>query len=124
VKPVAAGSGTRDGAAPAAAILPVPVGATREMVISGDRIYHGEKGGASCTGCHGTYGTGTPLGPNVTDATWLWGNGSYDSIRSTIQSGVLKPKLFRNPMPPMGGAQLSREEVAALAAYVWGLSHR
>ena len=33
--------------------LPVPAGATPEMVALGDRIYHGQVGGASCTGCHG-----------------------------------------------------------------------
>jgi mono/diheme cytochrome c family protein len=27
-------------------------------------------------------------------------------------------------MPPLGGAQLSPEQVKALAAYVWGLGHR
>ena len=124
VKPAEAGSSAHNGAAPVAANLPVPVGATREMVLLGDRIYHGQKGGASCTGCHGLYGTGTPLGPSVSDATWLWGNGSYESIRLTIQAGVPLPKAYRNPMPPMGGAQLSQEEVAALAAYVWALGHR
>ncbi len=33
--------------------LPVPPGATQAMVALGDRIYHGEVGGATCTGCHG-----------------------------------------------------------------------
>jgi hypothetical protein len=27
-------------------------------------------------------------------------------------------------MPPMGGAQLTPDQVSALAAYVWSLSHR
>jgi mono/diheme cytochrome c family protein len=27
-------------------------------------------------------------------------------------------------MPPKGGAQLTPEQVSAVAAYVWGLSHR
>jgi hypothetical protein len=27
-------------------------------------------------------------------------------------------------MPPMGGAQLSPSEVAAVTSYVWALSHR
>jgi len=26
-------------------------------------------------------------------------------------------------MPPMGGAQLTPEQVSALAAYVWAISH-
>jgi mono/diheme cytochrome c family protein len=27
-------------------------------------------------------------------------------------------------MPPMGGAQLTPEQVSAVAAYVWSLSHQ
>jgi hypothetical protein len=27
-------------------------------------------------------------------------------------------------MPPMGGSQLTDGEVSAVAAYIWGLSHR
>ena len=33
--------------------LSAPAGATQEMVALGDRIYHGQVGGASCAGCHG-----------------------------------------------------------------------
>jgi mono/diheme cytochrome c family protein len=51
------------------------------------------------------------------------GDGSYAGIAKTITSGVPQPKEYRSPMPPMGGAQLSAEQVSALAAYVWGLSH-
>jgi transposase len=44
---------------PGQAALPVPEGATREMVVLGQRIYHGQVGGAACTGCHGESGEGT-----------------------------------------------------------------
>jgi len=101
---------------------PVPPGATPEMVALGNRIYHGQVGGASCTGCHGSGGTGTPLGPDLTDKTWLWSDGSYPGIAKTITDGVMQPKQYRSPMPPMGGAQLTDEQVQALASYVWGLS--
>ena len=101
----------------------VPLGATQEMVALGDRIYHGQVGGATCTGCHGAGGKGTPLGPDLTDTKWLWGDGSYAGIAKTITSGVPQPKEYRSPMPPMGGAQLTAEQVSAVAAYVWGLSH-
>jgi glucose/arabinose dehydrogenase/mono/diheme cytochrome c family protein len=112
------------GAAAAAATLPVPAGATREMVELGDRVYHGQVGGATCTGCHGANATGTTLGPDLTDTQWLWGDGSYASIQKTITAGVPQPKQYRSPMPPMGGAQLTSDQVSALAAYIWGLSHR
>jgi glucose/arabinose dehydrogenase/mono/diheme cytochrome c family protein len=103
--------------------LPVPKGATREMVALGDRIYHGQVAGAGCTGCHGANGAGSPLGPNLTDKKWLWSDGSYDGILKTIREGVAQPKKYRSPMPPMGGAQLSQEQLKAVAAYIWALSH-
>jgi mono/diheme cytochrome c family protein len=64
------------------------------------------------------------VGPDLTGKRWLWGDGSYKGIAATITRGVPAPKNYRSPMPAMGGAQLSPEQVSALAAYVWGLSHR
>lgn len=93
------------------------------MVILGDRIYHGQEGGAACVGCHGARGTGSPLGPALTGKKWLWSDGSYAGILKTIQEGVMHPKEYRSPMPPLGGAQLSPDQLSALAAYVWALSH-
>jgi mono/diheme cytochrome c family protein len=94
------------------------------MVALGERIYHGQVGGAACTGCHGSNGRGAPLGPDLTDTKWLWSDGSYAAIEKTITTGVSAPKEYRSPMPPMGGAQLTSEQVSAVAAYVWSLSHR
>jgi glucose/arabinose dehydrogenase/mono/diheme cytochrome c family protein len=112
------------GNAAATAGLAVPAGATPQMVALGDRIFHGQVGGATCTGCHGADAKGTPLGPNLTGTQWLWGDGSYASIAKTIVNGVPQPKQYRSPMPPMGGAQLTPEQVSAVAAYIWALSHR
>ena len=106
-----------------AAALPVPAGATRAQVALGDRIYHGAVGGAPCTGCHGSDAAGSPLGPSLKTHAWLWSDGSLEGIRRTITDGVAAPKQYRSPMPPMGGAQLSPEQVSAVAAYVWALSH-
>jgi glucose/arabinose dehydrogenase/mono/diheme cytochrome c family protein len=115
--------GTHPNAGATANNIPVPQGATRQMVLFGERIYRGQVGGAACTGCHGDSGQGTPLGPDLTGKKWLWSDGSYAGIAKTITEGVSQPKQFRSPMPPMGGAQLTRDQVSALAAYVWGLSH-
>jgi glucose/arabinose dehydrogenase/mono/diheme cytochrome c family protein len=112
------------GAASETASLPVAAGATKEMVALGDRIYHGQVGGATCTGCHGANAKGTPLGPDLTSSHWLWGDGSYPAIAKIITAGVPQPKQYRSPMPPMGGSQLTPDQVSALAAYIWGLSHR
>jgi mono/diheme cytochrome c family protein len=107
-----------------AASLPIPVGATKQMVALGERIFHGQVGAATCTGCHGAGATGTPLGPDLTHTHWLWGDGSYAAITKTIVDGVPQPKQYRSAMPPMGGAQLTPQQVSAVAAYIWGLSHR
>jgi glucose/arabinose dehydrogenase/mono/diheme cytochrome c family protein len=118
--------GTHPDAGSAAATdkLPVPPGATRAMVALGQSVFHGQVGGATCTGCHGQNGTGTPLGPDLTDPVRLWSDGSYAGIEKTITDGVPQPKMFRSPMPPLGGAQLTSDQVSAVAAYVWSLSHR
>jgi glucose/arabinose dehydrogenase len=115
--------GTHPDAGAAASNFPVPEGATREMVALGERVYRGQVGGAACTGCHGDSGQGTPLGPDLLGKKWLWSDGSYPGIKKTITEGVSQPKQYRSPMPPMGGAQLLPEQVSAVAAYVWALSH-
>ena len=115
-----------DAGAAATGNLPVPRGATREMVALGGRIYHGQVGGAACTGCHGDSAEGTTLAPALTgkNKKWLWSDGSYAGIAKTITEGVPQPKEFRSPMPPMGGAQLTPDQVSALAAYIWSLNHQ
>jgi len=80
-------------------------------------------GGAPCAGCHGASAKGTPLGPDLTANKWLWSDGSYSGITKTITDGVQQPKQYRSPMPPMGGAQLTPDQLSAVAAYVWALSH-
>jgi len=104
--------------------VPVPQGATPEMVALGERIYRGQVGQAACTGCHGDSGQGSPLGPPLTGQKWLWSDGSWAGIAKSIADGVPKPKNYRSPMPGNGGAQLTADQVSALAAYVWSLSHR
>jgi mono/diheme cytochrome c family protein len=36
---------------------------------------------------------------------------------------VVAQKQHPSPMPPMGGAQLTEEQVRALAAYIYSISH-
>lgn len=85
---------------------------------------HGEVGGAACAGCHCANATGTTLGPDLTSTDWLWGDGGHDAITRTIAKGVLKPRKFRSHMPPMGVAQLSSDQVSAVASCIWALSDR
>jgi glucose/arabinose dehydrogenase/mono/diheme cytochrome c family protein len=111
-------------AAPALASLPIPPGSTAAQVALGARVFHGQAGGGTCEGCHGSNALGTPLAPGLTRGKWLWGDGSLASIMKTIIDGVPDPKDYRSPMPPKGGAQLSNSDVSAVAAYVWALGHQ
>lgn len=114
--------GTQSGADRDADSLAIPDGATRDVVVLGDKIFHGQIGGATCTGCHGANGTGSPLGPDLTRNQWFWSDGSDAGIAATIRVGVMQPRNYRSAMPPMGGTQLTVQQVSAVAAYVWALS--
>ncbi|HET6377593.1 MAG TPA: c-type cytochrome [Methylocella sp.] len=116
-------AGTDGGTEPGNANLQVPRGMKPEQVALGRRIFQGEIAGAACTGCHGLDGKGSPLGPDLTSGKWLWGDGSLKAITAAIADGIPQPKEHPGVMPPMGGAQLSPEELAAVAAYVWALGH-
>ena len=106
------------------ASLPVPPGATSEQLALGMNIFHGKVAGATCAGCHGANGIGAPIGPDLTSGTWLWGDGSLQSITDTIRNGVLQPKRHPGAMPPFGGVPLSDSDLAAVAAYVWAIGHQ
>jgi mono/diheme cytochrome c family protein len=98
---------------------------TPRMISQGDSIFHGKAGGAICFTCHGADAKGVPgLGPNLTDAKWLHGDGSFGFIVTLVEKGVPKPKEAAAPMPPKGGANLNAGQTRAVAAYVFSLSHR
>jgi mono/diheme cytochrome c family protein len=106
-----------------AAGLSPPPGATPEMVSLGFHLFRGEAGGGTCYTCHGADAKGTPLAPDLTDDKWLWSDGSWQAIIKTITDGVPHPKEHHSQMPPKGGTQFTPEQAAAVAAYVWALSH-
>jgi glucose/arabinose dehydrogenase/mono/diheme cytochrome c family protein len=108
----------------AGAKLVPPPEATQSQVDLGQKIFSGELAGATCAGCHGAGGIGTPVGPNLTSGKWLWGDGSLASITDTITNGVPEPKQHPGAMPPMGGVTLSKEDLGAVAAYVWAIGHK
>jgi mono/diheme cytochrome c family protein len=119
-----AGAGADTGAAPAdtgGAGGAAGAGGSKQLTALGDSIFHGQVGGATCYVCHGQDAKGTGVGPNLTDAEWLNTDGTLAGITGTIQSGVAKPKKAPAPMPPMGGASLSPDQVKAVAAYVHSL---
>lgn len=103
--------------------LTPPPGGTQAQIDLGAKIFAGEIAGATCAGCHGSGGIGSPVGPNLTTGKWLWGDGSLASLTKTIAEGVAEPKQHPGAMPPMGGVELSKDQLDAVAAYVWALGH-
>ena len=98
-----------------------PAGVTPAAIAQGDSIFHKD---GLCYACHGTNAQGS-VGPNLTDAEWLHGDGSYDFIVATVTSGVPAEKAKKGiPMPPKGGSSINEEQVKAVAAYVYSLSHK
>ena len=109
------------GAAVATASLPVPNGATKEMIALGDRIYHGQVGGATCTGCHGATRRARLWVPTLPTPNGYGAMAATRAIAKTIAAGVPQPKQYRSPMPPMGGAQLTPDQVSAVGGLHLGL---
>jgi glucose/arabinose dehydrogenase len=103
--------------------LPTPPGATQEQVSLGNRIFHGEAANGACSGCHGSDAGGSPVGPPLNTGHWLWSDGSLASLSAIIEKGVSEPRRYQGVMPPMGGSPLSNQELAAVSAYVWAISH-
>src|SRR3990170_4209959 len=85
-----------------------PAGVTPAAIAKGDTIFH--KTGL-CYACHGSNAEGA-VGPNLADAEWLHGDGSYDMIVATVTAGVPAEKAKKGiQMPPKGGSSISEEEV-------------
>lgn len=105
-----------EGERPDAASLPVPPGATREQVLLGDRIFHGEAANGKCHNCHGWDAKGTGTGNDLTLGMWVWGDGSMRMIKAVIVNNM---KIA----PGMDG-DLTDDDVDAVVAYVWAIGHQ
>jgi mono/diheme cytochrome c family protein len=97
----------------------LPEGVTMDMVTAGSQIFNQQ----ICFTCHGINGAGTPLGPPLNDQTWINIDGEYTSIQEVVRTGVPQPKEFTaSSMPAMGGLQLTDQQIAEVAAYVYSIS--
>ncbi len=67
-----------------------------------------------CAACHGVQGEGQ-IGPNLTDAYWLHGNGSLLALLKTISEGVPE-----KGMPPWS-TMLKPAEITAVTAFTKSL---
>lgn len=100
--------------------MDLPEGVTQEQFTQGRQLFTGQGG---CHACHGPQATGTQLAPDLTDDEWINLSGpDMNSVVQLIKSGVPQPVEHPGPMPPMGGANLTDEQVEALAAYVIGIA--
>jgi mono/diheme cytochrome c family protein len=111
---------------PAAAEAPVPAidptrlpeGVTRQMVSEGAQLYRG----SVCVPCHGSQGEGTAVGPALDDPDWINISHDYEEIVRIIEMGVPSPQEYPAPMPRMGGAHFTQDQLRAIGAYVFALA--
>jgi cytochrome c5 len=100
---------------------PLPAGMTTQMLVDGDRLFHGRGG---CFACHGAEAQGLPAaGDGITSALY-YARHEWKSIDSLITTGI-PDVLTRSPiaMPARGArGDLTAEEIRHLAAYVWAIS--
>ena len=107
-------------ATPARAQSEQPQGVTQELIDKGNEIFHKD---GLCYACHGADAKGM-VGPNLTDDVWIHSKGSYDEIVAQVMKGITKEESKSGVvMPPKGGSSISDDDVKAVAAYVWSLSH-
>ena len=95
-----------------------PQGATAEDVTAGQQIFAST---GNCYTCHGPDAKGTQLAPNLTDSEWINVDGTFSGIQNVVRTGVATPKQHPAPMPAMGGASLTDDQVRQVSAYVWSL---
>ena len=99
----------------------LPDGVTTAMISSGGELFRTD---ALCHACHGGDGAGIAnLGSDLTDTEWTHVDGSYIRIVVLVTDGVTAEESSTGiPMPPRAGANLTDDQVRAVAAYVWTLS--
>lgn len=95
---------------------------TPQLVALGDSIFKGQAAAGICYTCHGPDAKGTALAPNLTDSTWLNGDGSLTMIANVVRQGVPTPKQHPAAMPPFGQT-FTPQQVDAVSAYVYSLTH-
>lgn len=97
---------------------------TPAMISRGRELFHGRgEGASSCSTCHGVNGGGAATGPELRTGNFRNITGKYHSIIEVVTVGVAEPKQFVGMiMPPMGGVQMSDEDIRAVSAYVYTLA--
>ena len=98
-----------------------PGGVTDSAIVWGKALYHGS---ANCAACHGVEGRGTDEGPALTGGLWLHGPGTYEWLVEQIKAGIPAHRTMTGkPMPMRGWVPMNDQDVRAVAAYVWSITH-
>ncbi len=99
---------------PSLANMHIPLGSTREQVLHGEKVFHGEAAGGKCSECHGTNAKGTPNGNDLTSGLFGWSDGSLKGLKASVQHNM---KIA----PGMDG-DLKPDDVDAVVAYIRAIS--
>ncbi|HWA56716.1 MAG TPA: cytochrome c [Gemmatimonadales bacterium] len=98
-----------------------PVGVTDSAIAWGRALFQGS---ANCSRCHGKAGRGTAYGPDLADAIWWHGPGTYEWLVKEVGHGIPEQlTVTGDPMPARGSAPMNELDTRAVAAYVWSISH-
>jgi cbb3-type cytochrome c oxidase subunit III len=97
----------------------LPEGVTLEMVQAGKTVFET----TTCFTCHGMDASGTALAPSLRDQDWLNSGGTYPEIVEVVRNGVPQPVRYPAAMPPIGGGQLTEDQIRQVSAYVYAISH-
>jgi len=104
------------------AIQERPAAATAENIKMGQELF----ASAGCAVCHGADAKGKKgMTEDLTAGQWKHAEGgTFEAIAKTITSGLTREETGGMlPMPTAAAKKLTDEQVTALAAYVWSLSH-
>ena len=104
-----------------ATLPPLQAGISIADIVRGDSIYHSK---GNCFACHGVEAEGRPAAGDALTVSLNWAQYDWRSIDSLIVAGIPQV-LTRSPMmmPPRGGkSNLTDDEVASVAKYVWAIS--
>lgn len=98
-----------------------PAEVTDSAIAWGKALFEGS---ANCSRCHGPGARGTEYGPDLADAIWWHGPGSYEWLVREVEHGIPENlTVTGEPMPARGRAPMHEADVRAVAAYVWSISH-
>ena len=97
-----------------------PAEVTEESIEAGRTLF----AEAGCQNCHGADATGVAgMTSDLTDGEWrVVEDGAFGGLVTAITNGLGADRTGGVPMPAMGGADLSEDQINALAAYVWSMN--